>query len=84
MVPATSCLIQSLALQMLLSRRGISSAVRMGVAKSAATGFVAHAWIETDGQVLLNTGGEIAGYALLGSFWSGAKLTTRPDGARKG
>lgn len=47
----TRCLTQSLALTVLLARRGIPSNVIIGV--STGETFGAHAWVEHDGQALL-------------------------------
>lgn len=52
-VPAASCLTQALALQWLLVRTGHGASLRIGVAKNAAHGFKAHAWVECEGNILL-------------------------------
>ena len=44
-----ACLVQSLALQWMLARRGIFSQLQIGAAKDAR-GFRAHAWLEVDGE----------------------------------
>ena len=49
----TSCLRQALCLWFLLARRGIVVEVRIGVDKPADGQFVAHAWVERQGQVLI-------------------------------
>lgn len=61
-VPASSCLTQSLALQVLLSRAGHPSQVRIGMDKDLNTGFHAHAWVECEGNLLLSTSSEIERY----------------------
>lgn len=53
-----ACLVQSLALRWMLSRRGISSQVRIG-AKKTMDGISAHAWVEINGQAV---GGQEAGF----------------------
>jgi len=53
----TSCLRQALALRFLLARRGIETALHIGV-KSGGDGFGAHAWVEYQGEILI--GGEHA------------------------
>jgi len=54
-VPAdTRCLMQSLVLLGLLSRRGIGSV--LVVAVNSGAGFAAHAWVEHDERPLLPTG----------------------------
>jgi hypothetical protein len=56
-VPHASCLTQALATQILLARRGLSSQLRIGVARDAETGFAAHAWVDIDGDVLVGGAG---------------------------
>lgn len=58
---ATTCLDRAVALWWLLSREGISATLRIGVRKPEATKLSAHAWVEHDGQVLLDE--EAAGFA---------------------
>ena len=50
--PFSTCLSGALALQRLLSRNGHASTLHIGVARDASD-FVAHAWIERDGTVLI-------------------------------
>jgi hypothetical protein len=50
-VPRTSCLVQSLALQNLLARSGHAAVVHVGVSKGS--GFEAHAWVEYNKRVIL-------------------------------
>jgi len=52
-VPRATCLAQALALQVLLRRRGIDCRLRLGVAHDATAGLVAHAWLESEGRVLI-------------------------------
>jgi hypothetical protein len=47
-----ACLTQALAAQVLLQRRGVSAQVRIGVLKDGDGEFQAHAWLESEGQVL--------------------------------
>jgi hypothetical protein len=47
------CLTQSVTLWFLLARKGIGSAVRIGVAKESGI-FGAHAWVDMNGTVLLD------------------------------
>jgi hypothetical protein len=49
------CLVRSLVLTNLLARRGIGSALVIGV--HSDSGFAAHAWVERDGAALLPTEG---------------------------
>jgi hypothetical protein len=52
-IPGATCLTQALALQWLLARAGHNASIRMGVAKDGARGFEAHAWVESNGEILL-------------------------------
>ena len=52
-IPDATCLTQALAAQFLLKRRGVAAELRIGVAKSATGQFEAHAWVESDGQVVI-------------------------------
>ena len=63
-VPGATCLTQALAAQILLSRRGCGSRLKIGVARAAAGGLVAHAWLESDGMVVLG-GPDIGSYTPL-------------------
>jgi hypothetical protein len=51
--PAATCLTQALATKVLLSRNGYHAVVRIGVARSAAGEFQAHAWVESNGKVVI-------------------------------
>jgi hypothetical protein len=52
-VPWPTCLVRALAAHRLLAEHGHTSDLRIGVAKSAAAGFAAHAWVEYGGAVLV-------------------------------
>jgi hypothetical protein len=69
-IPSATCLTQSLALQFLLMRAGQSSALRIGVARSVARGFQAHAWVEWNGQTLIDRPEDVAFYTPLASWES--------------
>lgn len=53
LVPASTCLVQAIALQTLLARGGLASELRLGVSSSSTDGMAAHAWLEYDGRVLI-------------------------------
>jgi len=56
-VPSSKpCLTQALVLDSYLRRRGISSRVAIGVTRARGESLEAHAWVESEGEVLL--GGE--------------------------
>jgi hypothetical protein len=64
-VPGATCLARALALDVLLCRAGYDSSVQIGVAKESSGRFVAHAWVEHNGQPLLDTAAGIARYSRL-------------------
>lgn len=51
-IPRATCLTQALALQALLSRHGRSGVVHFGVAKDDGA-LRAHAWLESEGRILV-------------------------------
>lgn len=52
-VPAATCLVQALAAQLLLGRRGCATQLRIGVARGDAGQIEAHAWLENDGTIVI-------------------------------
>jgi hypothetical protein len=52
-VPAATCLTQALTTQVLLRRYGYAADLRIGVARSEAGEFQAHAWVECQGEVVI-------------------------------
>jgi hypothetical protein len=66
LVPGASCLTQALAAQFLLARSGFRSQIQVGVAKDPSGRLLAHAWLVSDGRVVIGgTSRELARYALL-------------------
>lgn len=62
-VPFASCLTQAEAGQILLARRGIASTVCLGVRETAIGALAAHAWLISDGRVVIGGGAHgIAGF----------------------
>jgi hypothetical protein len=60
LVPRATCLTQAVATRLLLSRMGIPSDLRLGVARNSETGsFEAHAWVECEGKTII--GGSLPG-----------------------
>ena len=53
-----TCLTQALAAQVLLARRGHQSNLGIGVTRTSSGKFVAHAWLETDGVILIGGAGQ--------------------------
>jgi Transglutaminase-like superfamily len=60
LIPAATCLTQSLALQCLLTAAGHSSSVEIGVMWNAPLSLQSHAWVEVDGRVLLANASDVA------------------------
>jgi hypothetical protein len=56
-VPGATCLVQAIALQILLGRRGQATDLRLGVAHGDERRLEAHAWLEADGRVLVGAAG---------------------------
>ena len=48
-----TCLTQTLVANLLLGRVGVSSEVRIGVAKESSNRLIAHAWLESEGRILI-------------------------------
>ncbi|SRR6266545_4203891 len=61
---ANSCLIRALVAQTLLARHGHPAALRLGVARVPAGTLAAHAWVESEGRIVLG-GAERPGFAPL-------------------
>lgn len=79
--PAT-CLREALVLSRLLSRRGIATTFRIGVARDPGTRLAAHAWLERDGQALGRPPAAPLHQALLAAD-SRAPGAWRPPASRK-
>ena len=56
-VPAATCLTQALAAQTLLVRHGHPASLRIGVARGAGGQFEAHAWVESQGRLVIGGAG---------------------------
>ena len=52
-VPAATCLAQALVTVRLLEEAGLPACLRIGVARSEAGEFEAHAWVESKGRVII-------------------------------
>lgn len=49
----SNCLVRAMATEIILKRYGYASTLKIGVAKPAAGQFEAHAWLESDGIVVI-------------------------------
>ncbi len=70
-VPAATCLTQALATQILLARRGQVSNLRIGVSKGQEGELKAHAWVESEGKIVMGNRSNLLGYAVLSPMNSG-------------
>jgi len=52
-VPRATCLTQALATQVLLCRHGQASNLRIGVQRDSEKQFLAHAWVEVEGKIII-------------------------------
>lgn len=81
-VPAATCLPQALAAESLLVRGGYPAELHIGVMKTAAGKLEAHAWVETQGRIVVgDLPGGLGNYTRLPRLpdvWPG----TRPTGSR--
>jgi Transglutaminase-like superfamily len=64
---ANTCLTQALAAQVLLARRGYPALLRIGVVKGDKDNLQAHAWVESEGEVVIG-GYELERYAHLATL----------------
>jgi len=53
LIPRSTCLVRAIAAHDLLTRHGHASTIHIGVAKSEANAFEAHAWVECNGVILV-------------------------------
>jgi hypothetical protein len=63
-VVKATCLTQALTLQVLLQKEGYNAALRIGVIRNEEGQLHAHAWVESEGEVLIG-GSEISSYTPL-------------------
>ena len=64
-IRGTTCLVEALAVDTMLRRRGYASALKVGVRRGAVMSIDAHAWVECSGAVVIGTTPELADYAVL-------------------
>ena len=70
-VPGATCLTQALSAQLMLRRHGHHSNLCLGVARDADGDFRAHAWLESDGGILIGGRG-VTGLTRLPDIATGA------------
>lgn len=52
-VPGANCLVQALVAKQLFDEQGLPAEIRLGVHKPEEVGFRAHAWLESEGRIVL-------------------------------
>ena len=81
-LPGTTCLVEALAANCMMRRRGHSPALKIGVRRGAGVGIDAHAWVECAGTVVIGTASDISEYVALSPDQRAAVPTSRPLRAR--
>jgi hypothetical protein len=66
-IPRPTCLVQALVAKAMLARAGWPAQLHLGVAKDAHGRFQAHAWVKTQGKVIIGDH-EHGAYSSLSSF----------------
>jgi hypothetical protein len=66
-VPGATCLPQALAAKVLLERRGHPARVRVGIGRAEGAPLLAHAWVESEGRIVLG-GGDLTRYTPLSAL----------------
>jgi hypothetical protein len=77
-VPAATCLTQALAAQVLLTRRGRAARLHIGVSKAEGRKLEAHAWVESQGRVVIGGSG-LERYTVLAVLSGPAKRPEPPE-----
>jgi hypothetical protein len=52
-VPRATCLTRAIVASVMLGRRGMPASIRFGVARDVAGKFIAHAWVESGGRIVI-------------------------------
>jgi hypothetical protein len=52
-VPRATCLTRAIATSLMLARRGTPASIRFGVARDPGGRFIAHAWVESEGRIVI-------------------------------
>jgi hypothetical protein len=67
-VPVATCLTQALAGQLLLNQHEAPALLRIGVAKNEQGRFQAHAWVESQGRIVIGNSPELLHFTRLQEF----------------
>lgn len=68
-VPFTTCLTNSLAAMLLIRSKGQHSVLRIGVVKDGEKDLKAHAWLETNGRIIIGKLSSHQQYTVLDSYF---------------
>lgn len=81
-IPQATCLPQALAAEALLTRGGLPAQLQIGVRKTSAGTLAAHAWVESDGRIVVgDLGAELGSYTRLPTLprvWPGSENADQP------
>jgi len=66
-VPGANCLVQAMAVHLLLRREGLPSVFRIGVSRDETGCFEAHAWVESGDEIIVGGAG-LERYTPLGAL----------------
>ncbi len=72
-LPAATCLTQALAAKTLLTKKGYPADLRIGVLKTKEGQLEAHAWVESDGKIVIGDLPDLARYNALPSLPSAVR-----------
>ncbi|MFB2880643.1 lasso peptide biosynthesis B2 protein [Floridanema aerugineum] len=61
-IPGVKCLAQALATQVMVEWRGYPTQVRIGITRNKKGQLLAHAWVESQGKVVIGGAGNMACY----------------------
>jgi len=67
-IPFAKCLCQAMVVKILFTRHGYPAQLRIGVVKSDDKKLRAHAWVESQGQIVIGNGRELSLFNILPSF----------------
>ncbi|HWP41853.1 MAG TPA: lasso peptide biosynthesis B2 protein [Blastocatellia bacterium] len=67
-VPFSTCLTRAMATMILLGRNGQPGRLRIGVAKNREGRLEAHAWVESQGRIIIGSLSDLSRYSVLSSL----------------
>jgi hypothetical protein len=76
-VPGATCLTQALAALTLLGHFGQPASLRFGIARQEGGELTAHAWVETEGKIVIGNSLHLSHYAILSPINRG-RMQERP------